>query len=268
VLRTRLLGAVLLVPVIFLPLYFGGIPWLVFVLLVSALAWREMNQLVQRNHFAVDRLLGLLFILAAVFGPYALTAGLFRADLLRPLLTGFLVVSLTWMLYSHSEHPTADWSMTVASALYLGILLSHFIILRERTDGLRWAVLALGLTWTADVMAYFVGRALGKHKLWPRISPKKTWEGLAGGMVGVLVVGPLLGGWLLGLSFWQGLLVGALVAAADPFGDLVVSLFKRVANIKDSSNLIPGHGGVLDRLDSLLFTVPVITYFAWIVAGR
>ncbi len=129
-------------------------------------------------------------------------------------------------------------------------------------------LLALGLTWTADVMAYFVGRALGKHKLWPRISPKKTWEGLIGGTVGVLVVGPLLGGWLLGLSWWQGLLAGALVAVADPFGDLAVSLFKRVANIKDSSNLIPGHGGVLDRLDSLLFTVPVVTFFAWVVAGR
>ena len=267
-LRSRILGAALLAPIILLPLYFGGLPWLVFVLLVSMLAWREMNHLQRREHLAVDRVLGLVFIVAAVLGPYALARGLLRADALRPLLTGFLILTLTWTLYSRNEQPTVDWSMTVASALYLGILLSYFVILRERPVGLQWAVLALGLTWTADVMAYFVGRAFGKHKLWPRISPNKTWEGLAGSTVGVLVVGPLLAGGLLGLNLWQGLLAGAFVAVADPFGDLVVSLFKRVAHLKDSSNLIPGHGGVLDRLDSLLFTVPAIALLAWIVTGR
>jgi phosphatidate cytidylyltransferase len=108
---------------------------------------------------------------------------------------------------------------------------------------------------------------LGRHKLWPRISPKKTWEGLIGGTVGTLLVAPWLASWLVDLSLWQGLLLGILVAAAAPFGDFAVSLFKRLARTKDSSNLIPGHGGVLDRLDSLLFTFPAVTYFALLVSG-
>ena len=99
----------------------------------------------------------------------------------------------------------------------------------------------------------------------PRISPKKTWEGIAGGTVGAIVAGLVLSVWLLGIPWWQGILLGALVAVAAPFGDLAESLFKRQANVKDSSQLIPGHGGVLDRIDSLLFVFPIVTYFAFLV---
>jgi phosphatidate cytidylyltransferase len=268
VLRTRVLAAIVLLPAVLLLLYLGGIPWLIGILLVGILGWRELTQLLQRDHFAVDRLLGLLFVVAAVGEAYVRGTGLVQADLLRPLLTGLIISTLIWALYDKGEHPTADWGINVASALYLGFMLGHFVSLRVRSDGLQWMALALVMTWVCDTMAYFVGSALGKHKLWPRISPKKTWEGLIGGTVGALIAGPLLGGWLVGLNWWQGLVLGALVAAADPFGDLAVSLFKRMAHAKDSSHLIPGHGGVLDRLDSLLFTVPIVTYFAWIVAGR
>ena len=130
-----------------------------------------------------------------------------------------------------------------------------------------WAGSAFVVTWSCDTMAYFIGRALGKHLWWPRISPKKTWEGLAGGTSGALVAGLVCGVWLLALPWWQGLLLGALVAVAAPFGDLAESLFKRLAHVKDSSQLIPGHGGALDRVDSLLFVFPVVTYFALMVAG-
>jgi phosphatidate cytidylyltransferase len=177
------------------------------------------------------------------------------------------MLSLVWALFNRREHPTADWGMTVAGALYLGFLLGHFITLRLRPDGLKWTAVAIGLTWTCDTMAYFVGVLFGKHQWWPRLSPKKTWEGLVGGVLSTLVVAPLLVGWLFGLSPWLGLLLGVLVAVADPFGDLTVSLFKRMARIKDSSQLIPGHGGILDRLDSLLFVVPTVTYFALAVVG-
>jgi phosphatidate cytidylyltransferase len=211
--------------------------------------------------------LGLFFVIGAVGEAYVQATGLLPVDLLRPLLAGLIIFSLIWALYNQGEHPTADWGVTVASALYLGFLLGHFITLRERSDGFQWTVLAVGLSWIVDSMAYFVGTALGKRKLWPRISPKKTWEGLIGGSLSAIVAAPLLGVWLLGLNPWLGLLLGVLVAAVDPFGDFAVSLFKRMAHSKDSSQLIPGHGGVLDRLDSLLFIVPLVTYFALIVVG-
>ena len=187
--------------------------------------------------------------------------------ILRPLLAALILFSLIWALYNRNEHPTADWGLTVASALYLGVTLSYLVTLRQRPDGFIWACTAFLVTWSCDTAAYFVGRSLGRHLLWPRISPRKTWEGLIGGTLAALAAGLTFGSWLLALLWWQGLLLGLLVAVAAPFGDLAESLFKRLANVKDSSHLIPGHGGVLDRLDSLLFVFPVVTYFALAVTG-
>ena len=109
---------------------------------------------------------------------------------------------------------------------------------------------------------YSAGTSYGRAS-----APRRPGRGLWGGAMGSVVAALLLGGWLLGLTFWQSLLLGLLAAVAAPFGDLAESFFKRRANVKDSSQLIPGHGGILDRLDSLLFVFPVVTYFAMIVSG-
>lgn len=267
-LRQRFLSALILLPGVILLLYLGGILWAAATLLVGVLGWREMTQILQRDHFSTDRLVGMLFVAGAITEAYVRGQGLITVDLLRPLLAGLLIASLIWALYDKGEHPTADWAMTVASALYLGFLLSHFVTLRLRADGTAWVVMVLALTWLDDTAAYFAGSAWGRHKLWPRISPKKTWEGLIGGTVAALIAGPLLGTWLLGLAWWQGLALAALIAMAAPFGDFSISLFKRMARVKDSSKLIPGHGGMLDRLDSLLFAFPVAVYFAWLITGK
>ncbi len=282
-LRARVLSGIVIVPVMLGLIYLGGIPWLVLVLVAGIIAWGEMALLLQQAHFTVRRNLGYFFVVGAVLEAYGHSSGLLPVDLLRPLLAGLILFSLIWALYNASDHATADWGVTVASALYLGFLLSHFVTLREfrhapgqawwlevpvsggRDAGFAWVAAAVGLSWVADATAYFVGTALGKHKLWPRISPKKTWEGLIGGSIATVIVGVPVGIWLLGIGPWLGLLLGALVALFGPFGDFAVSLFKRTANSKDSSHLIPGHGGVLDRLDSLLFIVPMVTYFAQII---
>lgn len=266
-LRARVLSALVALPLIILLIYLGGIPWLVGAAVVGILSWREMSQLLQRDHFGVDRLLGLAFILAVIAAAFLESRGLVQFDLLPPLLAGLLMLSLISALYDKNEHPTINWAMNVASALYVGFLLSHFVTLREHSNGRSWMILVLSLTWASDTLAYFIGRAVGRHKLWPRISPNKTWEGLAAGTIGALLAGPLLGPWLVGLTPWQGLALGALLALTAPFGDFAVSLFKRLAHVKDTSHLIPGHGGMLDRLDSLMFTVTVTTYFALLVVG-
>ncbi len=267
-LRTRLLTALIGGPIIVLFLVIGGMAWLACIAAVSILAWLEMDRLVERPHFAPERLLGLLFILVVLVEAYLSARGWLSADVLLPTLTILLIVTLSLALFNRGERPVIDWSLTFATALYLGILLSHFILLRERPDGFWWVFVAGGITWIYDAAAYFVGSALGKHKLWPRISPKKSWEGLIGATVITLISGVVGGPWLLGITWWQGLALGALIAVGDPFGDFVVSLFKRQAHLKDAGRLLPGHGGLLDRLDSLMFTLPLAYYFALIVAGR
>jgi phosphatidate cytidylyltransferase len=284
-LRTRLVSAFVLILIVVLGIYLGGIPWLAGVCVAGLIAWREMAHLLEESHFGLDRGLGMIFIVAFLLDAYLYSSGLLRSSLIGPLLTALIISTLIWALFSKSERPMADWSMTLASTLYIGFLLSSFVLLRElgaqnttyswlnipsvnwQGTGAAWMLVAMGLTWICDSAAYFVGSSLGRHKLWPRISPKKTWEGLAGGTLGALIAAPLLGIWLLGIPAWQGLVLGALVAVADPFGDLAISLFKRTAKIKDASHLIPGHGGLLDRLDSLLFVIPVVTYFAYLVTG-
>lgn len=266
-LRARVLSALVLLPVVLLLIYLGGIPWAVAIALAGAVAWGEMSRLLQRSDFAVDRLVGLFFVVLTIVAAYLNGAGLVSFDLLPPLLALLIMASLIDALYDRSDHPTHNWAINVASALYLGFMLSHFVTLRVRPNGMNWVFFAFFMTWIGDTAAYFVGSSFGRHKLWPRISPKKTWEGLAGEIASCLIAGPLFGAWLVGLNVWQGLLIGLLVAVLGTFGDFAVSLLKRMAHMKDSGTLIPGHGGILDRLDSLMFTFPLITYFAILVAG-
>jgi phosphatidate cytidylyltransferase len=266
-LRARVLSALVMIPVVIALIYIGGIPWAIAIALAGAIGWAEMSRLLQRSDFAVDRIVGMAFVILSIAVAYVQSAGLVEFDLLPPLLTLLLIASLINALYDHSNHPTQNWAINVASALHLGFMLSHFVTLRELPNGMNWVVFAFAMTWIGDTAAYFVGSAIGKRKMWPRISPKKTWEGLGGEVVACMIAGPLLGGWLVGINIWQGLVIGILVAVLGTFGDFAVSLVKRMAHAKDSSTLIPGHGGVLDRLDSLLFTFPVVTYFALLFAG-
>ena len=176
------------------------------------------------------------------------------------------IVELDWQLFrKDTATPTVDWALTVAGALYLGWMASHFISLRDAPRGFEWMVLTLLSTWGADTGAYFIGLSLGRHKFFPRLSPKKTWEGTIGGwFCGVAVT--LSIGLGIGLGFAHSLVLGALVSTFLPFGDLAVSMMKRQVGVKDTSGLIPGHGGMLDRIDSLLFAVVVVYYYVrWVV---
>ena len=152
--------------------------------------------------------------------------------------------------------------------IYFGLLLNHFVALRNLPAGLQWLLLGLLLTWITDTGAYFSGRGLGKHKLWPRHSPKKTWEGAIGGWLVGTAAGALLGPWLVGQSPWAGAALGGLVCLVAPFGDLAESMVKRQMGAKDSGHLIPGHGGMWDRIDSLLFVIPVVYYWAFLIGAR
>ena len=148
-------------------------------------------------------------------------------------------------------------AVVTLSWLYCGLLLASVVGLRLRY-GVGWVILAFVVTWGNDTFAYFAGHAFGKHKLYERISPKKTWEGFAGGAVGS-VVGALVTRWLLladDLGVGTAVAVGLGGAVLGPLGDLAESMVKRAAGVKDSGKIIPGHGGLLDRIDALLFVAP------------
>ena len=145
--------------------------------------------------------------------------------------------------------------------LYVG-LLSYVYLLRMLPDGWIWLIFMLAGTWACDTSAYFVGKSFGKRKLAPVLSPKKTLEGALGGLLGSVLVSYLFSSYIYPfLSMPKMLLLGLMVGIAAEVGDLLESAFKREAGIKDSSRLIPGHGGILDRIDSALFTAPLVYYF-------
>lgn len=155
----------------------------------------------------------------------------------------------------------------LAALIYVAFLGAHLVPLRDLDDDGKWVFLAILGTWATDTFAYAVGRLIGKTKIAPRISPGKTLEGTAAGLVGgwagVIVISEVLD---LPMSLGEAALLGAILPGAAVAGDLVESHIKRSAGVKDTSDLVPGHGGVLDRLDSLLFTVPLVYYFAtWVV---
>ena len=161
----------------------------------------------------------------------------------------------------------ADLGLTLAGAVYTGGLLGYAPLLAAHVENgsaggaFGWLLMVLLGTAACDTGAYLVGSLVGRHKMIPHISPGKTWEGLAGGVAGAVVAALALSG-LLGLSVMQAVILGLVVCAAAVSGDLCESLLKRAAGVKDSGHIIPGHGGVLDRIDSILFVLPAVYWFA------
>ena len=160
-----------------------------------------------------------------------------------------------------------DWAYTAAGALYVGWTLSLALILRADVKGLEWVLVALLGTFATDTGAFFIGRALGRRPLAPRISPGKTWEGAVGGFLFGAGIVLALASWLeLPIPTWEGAILGVLVGISAQVGDLVESRVKRASGVKDAGKLIPGHGGILDRLDSVVFVMVVVYHFSiWMV---
>ena len=174
---------------------------------------------------------------------------------------GLLLFS-PWLLAKRRE-PLA-W-LAILGAAYIGFLMAHALMLRGLDSGAiyarDWTYLAVAAVFAADTGAFATGKLLGRHAMAPSISPGKTWEGAAGGFVWALAAGLILHVLLdLGVSMWQTLAVAAAAGIAAQVGDLVESKVKRIGGVKDAGGLLPGHGGILDRLDSIVLAIPVVYY--------
>lgn len=212
----------------------------------------------------------------ALVGSVALQPLVPSVDLVPIALTLVVVGSLIAQLSRTADpQPLTNWALTLAGACYVAWLFSYLIRLRAidtplnpfplaalgLPSGAAWVFGVMAITWLQDTFAYFVGKRFGRTPFAPRISPKKTWEGAFGGMLGA-VVGAIASIYVfcLPLSIPQAVLLGLVGGVVGPLGDLSESLMKRQVGIKDAGNIIPGHGGILDRADSLLFTAPVLYY--------
>lgn len=257
----RTASAVVLLPLVLAAIYIGGDLFSVVVALVLGLATFEFVLLMQRGDYRPALLFSWGFVVTGV-----LIARDPSGTWLRPAMVGLLGSALVWQLFqSERPAPTADWGLTVVSGLYVGWMGGHLIALREVPDGRQWLLLSLVTTWMADTGAYLIGSTWGRRKLAPRLSPGKTIEGTVGGWLTGVISGGLVAT-LLGLGTVHGLALGALIGVASPLGDLGISMIKRQVGAKDSGHLIPGHGGMLDRIDSILFTVVIGYYYVeWMV---
>jgi phosphatidate cytidylyltransferase len=178
------------------------------------------------------------------------------------LVTVFALAALLWRRTRMADHLGGWW---LAAVLYTGVLGAHIVLIRPLDDGQRWLILLLAATFATDTAAYAVGRLLGRHRLWPAVSPNKTWEGFAGGLIGGAVAAVAA---LFLLDLADAIATEALVAVAIVLplaavaGDLLESAIKRRMGVKDMSGLLPGHGGFADRVDSVLVAA---TCLYWIV---
>jgi phosphatidate cytidylyltransferase len=252
-LAARIAVAVLFIPVLVLAIRAGGIPLLVLVEIMVLLGLAEFYALAERCGIRPRRILGL----AGAAGILMAMAGYLPWDPAQLLLLTTMVLLLVGTIKPGTRF-TLGTAVTLLGILYVALAFGHVLTLRRLGPaGWRLALLPFALTWSCDTGAYFVGSTFGRHRMAPAISPRKSWEGGAAGLLASVGAAFLSRSWFAPfLSLQHCLELGAILGVLAQAGDLVESRIKREACVDDSSGLVPGHGGVLDRLDSLLFAVP------------
>lgn len=270
----RILTVAPLLPILVGSLWWDIISVTAIVAGASFLGLYELYRGLQQSGYAPYQRYGYAFGLLVVLASYIQTA--YGIELMSAALALGIIGSLiAAVLTAHDDdRALPSWALSVAGVIYIPFLLSHLILLRAvntpLTDGLvtpwvspgfAWIVFALATTWLGDTFAYFVGRSMGRTPLAPHISPKKTREGSVGGLIGAALTGIgcvyLFG---LPISPLLGAVLGGIAGIIGPLGDLAESQIKRQIGVKDVGSLLPGHGGILDRIDSILFMVPIVYY--------
>jgi phosphatidate cytidylyltransferase len=257
----RAISALVLLPLAIWLTWLGGWPFAALVAVAAGLCAVEL--LLMSGRLRLAEWYGV-----AIAAAIPLLAAIHRGQTLlpswAPLALAFATLALLGLLlFTHEEQGEVPVraGRVVLAWLYCGLLASTLVGLRVH-GGTAWVVLAFVITWANDTFAYFAGMLFGKHRLYEKVSPKKTWEGFAGGaagsVLGALVIRSTM---LQELPVPMAVLLGAGAAVLGPMGDFTESLLKRAVGVKDSGKLIPGHGGLLDRIDALLFVVPWVYLF-------
>ena len=275
--RQRIITAIIAIPIALFLIRMGGVLYAAGVTVLAYVGWRELRNMLVGAGDKIYAITGCLPVIALVIA--AAVSG--DKTILPILVISVIAIMLDTLFHYRDGRWISETALGFFGVMYVGVLFAHFVFLRNLTgkvysagfmgqlslgEALLWTVM-FG-TWASDTFAYFTGSLLGRHKLCPSISPNKTIEGFVGGIVGTML--SVTG---LGVLFSFPLLpmagLGLCIALIATLGDLVESVIKRATGIKDSGSLIPGHGGILDRFDSVMFTVPFVYYFVQIfkIAG-
>lgn len=261
---TRIIVSAIAIPAIVAVTYFGHVPFLIFVLTISLIAFYEFYIMLKSKNAIVNLLLGAIAVAYLVINQYYFLLNVYD------FLVIWFVVLLLFELFRNKESALNNLGATLLSVLFMGLFGSALIGIREfysidhefYLNGGYLIISILVSIWVCDSAAFFGGTALGKHKLFPRVSPNKSWEGAVFGFLFAMITMIIAKSVVLDFLEWMDVIViGLIIGIIGQLGDLVESLIKRDAGVKDSSALIPGHGGIFDRFDSLLFSSPVIYFY-------
>ncbi|MEW6005680.1 MAG: phosphatidate cytidylyltransferase [Stygiobacter sp.] len=267
-LTSRVIVALIGIPLIVALCLIGKIPFLIFVLFIGLISFNEYSSMLRSKNSFPNKLIGFLAVTVLIINEYKL---IIDYHLLFTLIIIFL---LLFELFRNKSSAINNIGSTLLGIFYIGIFSASIINLRQfYADSVftysqgGYLILSILISiWLCDSAAYFIGSAYGLHKLIPRISPKKSWEGAIAGfifsVVGMVVSKSFM---LEFLSLADAIIIGIIIGVFGQIGDLVESLIKRDTNVKDSSSIIPGHGGILDRFDSLLFTAPIVYLYLLLI---
>lgn len=244
-------------------IFLGGLPLKLFTIVLSALGMYEFYKALKEKDFNPIDWIG--YILLAL---YYIFDNNFETLMFLVILGTFISLIMPVI---NLKYTFVDVAITLLGFLYVGIFFSFIYLVNSKNGGEFYVWLIFVGSWLTDTAAYYAGRFFGKKKLCPKVSPKKTVEGSLGGIlgaiVGCLIVGLIAKQYIAIISLYHFVIIGALCGVFSQFGDLVASSVKRYVGIKDYSNLIPGHGGILDRFDSILFSGVVVFFYLSFVIG-
>ncbi|MBO8159384.1 phosphatidate cytidylyltransferase [Thermosyntropha sp.] len=256
-LKERVLSAVIGIPFILGILYLGGIWWQGFFLLLAILGLFEIYRMMSLRGFKPLFTAGYFFMFLCFFSN---RLDFFNLTLFLALAL-FLAILETVLRFDNLKLDSV--ALTIFSSLYVGFLLSYALKILNFEHSFAIMLLAFILTWSTDIGGYFFGKRWGRHKMAPNLSPKKTWEGAAGGIfladLAVLAFFKITG--IFEFNIIYIVLLGLSTSIIAQIGDLFASSIKRFFQVKDSGNIIPGHGGILDRFDSFMLVIPLVYYW-------
>lgn len=252
----RIISALVLLPVLLFVIIQGGLILKLAVLAVIILSIKEFTNAFRKSGTKPTNIL--LYLLSAVLvlppwsNPWIILPGLL-----------FLLIFVESTLLIFGKRSVEDISVSVLTFVYITVALSTLVSIQEKAPDFVWYIFLFAFV--TDTCAYFSGKAFGKTKLIPSVSPKKTVEGSMGGIIGCVIASGVYANWAHPQYFYVVLIASLLGSVVSQFGDLFASSFKRKLGIKDYGNLIPGHGGMLDRMDSIIFTTPFTYLFLWCI---
>ncbi len=273
--KSRLISSAMALPLVLAGIFMGGIWFSLIIIFGAVVSAYELARItggnIQKKPLISAILSGLLVALVQIYDSYLLGLPRFNIELssiiLPVVLLSFICISILILLIWGRDRKLGIFTCVVSSVSYTGGLLSFAVLVRNSEHGLGWIVLLSLIVWANDTGSYITGKAVGKTPFFPTVSPNKTLEGALGGYVCGLATA-IAGGLLLtrfgftALGLYSLMTLGIIFVVLAQTGDLFESALKRRANIKDSGSIMPGHGGALDRLDSIVLAFPVLYYFA------